>query len=119
MRCPRGADRRRLSGYATVFRRDRREQHDVQTLPDVPHGGQSRVCRRGILAPYPSDPLGLRVADRAETIVCDHGKAYLSQAFRNACRAMGVTLQPSHEGSPWEKGTVETSFSAGLRLTVG
>jgi putative transposase len=46
-----------------------------------------------------------------ETIVCDHGKVYLSQAFRNACRAMGITLQPSHEGSPWEKGTVETSFS--------
>src|SRR2546429_458716 len=40
-----------------------------------------------------------------ETIVCDHGKAYLSQAFRNACRAMGITLQPSHEDSPWGKGT--------------
>ncbi len=36
----------------------------------------------------------------------------MSQAFRNACRAMGITLQPAHEGSPWEKGTVETSFSA-------
>ncbi len=47
-----------------------------------------------------------------ETIVCDHGMVYMSQAFRNACRAMGISLQPSHEGSPWEKGTVETSFSA-------
>jgi transposase InsO family protein len=47
-----------------------------------------------------------------ETIVCDHGKVYMSQAFRNACRAMGITFQPSHKGSPWEKGTVETSFSA-------
>lgn len=47
-----------------------------------------------------------------ETIVCDHGSVYMSQAFRGACRAMGITLQPSHEGSPWEKGTVETSFSA-------
>jgi putative transposase len=47
-----------------------------------------------------------------ETIVCDHGTVYMSQAFRNACRAMGISLQPSHEGSPWEKGTVETSFSA-------
>ena len=47
-----------------------------------------------------------------ETIVCDHGSVYMSQAFRNACRAMGITLQPAHEGSPWEKGTVETSFSA-------
>jgi transposase InsO family protein len=47
-----------------------------------------------------------------ETIVCDHGMVYVSQAFRNACRAMGISLQPSHEGSPWEEGTVETSFSA-------
>ena len=47
-----------------------------------------------------------------ETIVCDHGMVYLSQAFRAACRAMGISLQPTHEGSPWEKGTVETSFSA-------
>ena len=47
-----------------------------------------------------------------ETIVCDHGMVYMSQAFRHACRAMGISLQPAHEGSPWEKGTVETSFSA-------
>lgn len=47
-----------------------------------------------------------------ETIVCDHGMVYMSQAFRGSCRAMGISLQPSHEGSPWEKGTVETSFSA-------
>ncbi len=47
-----------------------------------------------------------------ETIVCDHGMVYMSQAFRNACRAMGINLQPSHEGSPWEKGAVETSFSS-------
>ena len=47
-----------------------------------------------------------------ETIVCDHGMVYMSQAFRNACRAMGINLQPSPEGSPWEKGSVETSFSA-------
>lgn len=47
-----------------------------------------------------------------ETIVVDHGMVYMSQAFRNACRAMGINLQPSHEGSPWEKGGVETSFSA-------
>jgi putative transposase len=47
-----------------------------------------------------------------ETIACDHGAVCMSQAFRNACRAMGISLQPAHEGSPWEKGTVETSFSA-------
>lgn len=47
-----------------------------------------------------------------ETIVCDHGKVYMSQNFRGACRAMGINVQPSHEGSPWEKGSVETSFAA-------
>ncbi len=46
------------------------------------------------------------------TIVCDHGRVFLSQAFRNACRAMGINFQPTHKGSPWEKGTVETSFNA-------
>ncbi|WP_323746868.1 TnsA-like heteromeric transposase endonuclease subunit [Catenulispora pinisilvae] len=46
-----------------------------------------------------------------ETVVCDHGMVYMSQTFRNACRAMGINFQPSHEGSPWEKGSVETSFS--------
>jgi len=47
-----------------------------------------------------------------ETIVCDHGMVYMSQTFRSACRAMGINFQPSHPGSPWEKGSVETSFSA-------
>ncbi len=47
-----------------------------------------------------------------ETIVCDHGNAYISQTFRSACRAMGINFQPTHKGSPWEKGTVETSFNA-------
>ena len=46
-----------------------------------------------------------------ETIVCDHGAVYMSQAFRSACRAMGISLQPAHDGSPSEKGTVEASFS--------
>ena len=46
------------------------------------------------------------------TIVCDHGMVYMSQTFRNACRAMGINFQPTHKGSPWEKGTVETSFNA-------
>jgi putative transposase len=47
-----------------------------------------------------------------ETIVLDHGMVFMSAAFRNACRAMGVNVQPAHKGSPWEKGTVETSFGA-------
>lgn len=47
-----------------------------------------------------------------ETVVCDHGMVYMSQTFRNACRAMGISVQPTHKGSPWEKGTVETSFNS-------
>jgi putative transposase len=47
-----------------------------------------------------------------ETVVCDHGMVYLSQAFQAACRAMGVNFQPTHEGSPWEKGTVERAFAS-------
>ncbi len=47
-----------------------------------------------------------------ETIVVDHGMVYLSQAFRSACRAMGVNVQPTHAGSPWEKGVVERSFGS-------
>jgi len=47
-----------------------------------------------------------------ETIVCDHGKAYVSQTFRAACRAMGINFQPTHKGSPWEKGVVERSFDS-------
>jgi hypothetical protein len=37
---------------------------------------------------------------------------YMSQAFRSACRALGVSFQPSHKGSPWEKGAVERSLGS-------
>lgn len=47
-----------------------------------------------------------------ETIVCDHGMVYQSASFRAACRAQGVNFQPTHEGSPWEKGVVERTFAS-------
>jgi len=47
-----------------------------------------------------------------ECIVCDHGKAYISRTFQSACRAMGINFQPTHQGSPWEKGSVERSFAS-------
>jgi transposase InsO family protein len=47
-----------------------------------------------------------------ETIVCDHGMVYMSQTFRSACRAMGISIQAAHKGSPWEKGAVERSFGS-------
>jgi putative transposase len=34
-----------------------------------------------------------------ETIVSDHGMVYMSQTFRNACRAIGVNFQPSHQAT--------------------
>ena len=47
-----------------------------------------------------------------ETIVCDHGMVYMSQTFRAACRAMGISIQAARKGSPWEKGAVERSFGS-------
>lgn len=51
-----------------------------------------------------------RLADAAarpviapETIVCDHGKAYLSQTFRQACCTLGINLQPAHPDTPTDK----------------
>jgi len=38
-----------------------------------------------------------------ETIVCDHGKAYLSATFRTACRSLGISLAPAHPGTPTDK----------------
>jgi putative transposase len=31
-----------------------------------------------------------------ETIVRDHGKAFISQNFRSSCRMLGITFQPAH-----------------------
>ena len=46
-----------------------------------------------------------------ETIVCDHGKAYLSANFRSACRALGINLQPAHPDTPTDKPIVERTLS--------
>jgi hypothetical protein len=47
-----------------------------------------------------------------ETIVCDHGKAYLSAAFKNACRALGISLQPAHPDTPTDKPVVERTLQS-------
>jgi putative transposase len=47
-----------------------------------------------------------------ETIVCDHGKAYLSQAFRSGCRALGINLQPAHPDTPTDKPVVERTLES-------
>lgn len=47
-----------------------------------------------------------------ETIVCDHGKVFISNNFRASCRYLGITLQPTHKASPFEKGTIEKTLGS-------
>ncbi|PQM49165.1 hypothetical protein C1Y40_00627 [Mycobacterium talmoniae] len=47
-----------------------------------------------------------------ETIVCDHGKAYLSQTFRQACCTLGINLQPAHPDQPTDKPRVERTLQS-------
>ena len=42
-----------------------------------------------------------------DTIVIDHGTAFISAGFRSACRHLGISVQPAHLGSGSEKGHVE------------
>ncbi|WP_407688542.1 Mu transposase C-terminal domain-containing protein [Mycobacterium sp. HUMS_1102779] len=60
-----------------------------------------------------------RLADAAarpviapETIVCDHGKAYLSQTFRQACATLGINLQPAHPDTPTDKPKIERTLQS-------
>lgn len=47
-----------------------------------------------------------------DTIVFDHGKAYLSYAFRTACSALGISLQPAHPDTPTDKPVVERTLQS-------
>jgi putative transposase len=47
-----------------------------------------------------------------ETIVCDHGKAYLSATFRSACRSLGISLAPAHPGTPTDKPVIERTLGS-------
>jgi hypothetical protein len=42
-----------------------------------------------------------------ETIVVDHGKVFVSRNFRASCNFLGISFQPVHEASGWEKGHTE------------
>jgi transposase InsO family protein len=42
-----------------------------------------------------------------DTIVIDHGAAFISAGFRSACRHLGISVQPAHLGSGSEKGHIE------------
>ncbi|MGY5082341.1 Mu transposase C-terminal domain-containing protein [Streptomyces nigrescens] len=42
-----------------------------------------------------------------ETIVCDHGKVFISRNFRSSCRFLEIDFQPTWKGSPFQKGHIE------------
>jgi putative transposase len=47
-----------------------------------------------------------------ETIVCDHGKAFISQNFRSSCRMLGITVQPAHPRTPTDKPHIERTLGS-------
>lgn len=47
-----------------------------------------------------------------ENIVCDQGKAYMSDTFRNACRVFGISLQPAHPFTPTDKPIIERTLES-------
>lgn len=61
-----------------------------------------------------------------DTIVCDHGKVFISHAFKASCRFLGISLQPARKGTPTDKphvertlGSVSTLFAQYLTGYVG
>lgn len=47
-----------------------------------------------------------------ETIVCDRGKAYISDTFRSACQALGISFQPCHPDTPTDKPHIEKTLGS-------
>ncbi|MET9320597.1 Mu transposase C-terminal domain-containing protein [Streptomyces sp. NPDC003038] len=47
-----------------------------------------------------------------DTIICDHGKVFISNNFRASCRYLGISLQPTHKASPFEKGAIEKTLGS-------
>jgi hypothetical protein len=47
-----------------------------------------------------------------ETIVCDRGKAFISDNFRSACRTLEINFQPCHPRSPAEKPHIERTLES-------
>ncbi|MGH8879697.1 MAG: Mu transposase C-terminal domain-containing protein, partial [Stackebrandtia sp.] len=47
-----------------------------------------------------------------ETIVCDHGKVFISRNFRSSCRFLGINFQPAHLGTPTDKPHIERMMAS-------
>jgi putative transposase len=77
-----------------------------------------RMCR-SVLPHRSLTSVDQRLVDAAarpviapETVVCDHGKAYLSQTFRQACCTLGINLQPAHPDTPTDKPKIERTLQS-------
>ncbi|WNI20052.1 Mu transposase C-terminal domain-containing protein [Actinacidiphila sp. ITFR-21] len=53
-----------------------------------------------------------------ETIVCDHGKVFISRNFKSSCRFLEIDFLPTHKGSPFEKGHIERVLGSVASLFV-
>ena len=51
-----------------------------------------------------------------ETIVVDHGKAFVSHAFKDSCRFLGINLQPARKARGSDKGVIERTLGSVARL---
>lgn len=47
-----------------------------------------------------------------DTIVCDRGSVYMAEAFRRACRTLGISVQPARPYTPTDKAIVERTFGS-------
>ncbi|MFJ8598610.1 Mu transposase C-terminal domain-containing protein [Streptomyces shenzhenensis] len=53
-----------------------------------------------------------------ETIVCDRGKAYISNTFRSACQSLGISFQPAHPDTPTDKPHIENTLGSVATMLV-
>ncbi|MEV7190704.1 hypothetical protein AB0N81_02695 [Streptomyces sp. NPDC093510] len=53
-----------------------------------------------------------------EMIVCDRGKAYISNTFRSACQSLGISFQPAHPETPTDKPHIETTLGSVATMFV-
>jgi hypothetical protein len=47
-----------------------------------------------------------------DTIVIDHGRVFISEAFLRACQTLGISVQPAHPRTPTDKSVVERTFQS-------
>ncbi|MGK3944427.1 transposase [Streptomyces caeruleatus] len=53
-----------------------------------------------------------------EMIVCDRGKAYISDTFRSACQSLGISFQPAHPDTPTDKPHIEKTLGSVASMFV-